>query len=275
MNIFTCWWRLISGHGCLHGLLWATYGIYSAGFGEVTQSIGTYITAAIGVLCVFIFILPNNLNCLAGWQNTNSSSFYENSYSSAWCFPCFGMLVFILSYTQRILFLFWVIHNEFYLFIFVGKKLDCSSSIPSVINMYTLKYTIISKLKNQWRLDSLPCVAPPCGATRVGPCAAAALPPLLSRRAATGAGCRHGRLADREGGGGALPLSCGWHVLQRASNPSSRELRGASVGMVAAATAASARACAGAGDGGRAFLLLRSSLPPSRRRRRCHPGSRI
>ena len=75
---------------------------------------------------LFFFILPNNLNCLAGWQNTNSSSFYENSYSSAWCFPCFGMLI-----------LFWVIHNEFYLFIFVGKKLDCSSSIPFVINVYT------------------------------------------------------------------------------------------------------------------------------------------
>ena len=86
-------------------------------------------------------------------------------------------------------------------------------------------------------------------------------PLLLSRRAATRAGRRHGRPAGQEGGGGALPSSCGRRAPQKAGSPSPRELRGASVGMVAAAVAASARACAGAGDGGGAFLS--PSLIPS------------
>jgi len=92
---FLSCWRLVSGHRCLHSMLWAAYGIYSASLGEVTESIGKHYHC-IAVLCIFIFVLLNKFDCFAGWQDTDSSSFYENSYSSTWCFPSFGTLILVL-----------------------------------------------------------------------------------------------------------------------------------------------------------------------------------
>lgn len=85
--------------------------------------------------------------------------------------------------------------------------------------------------------------------------------PLLSRRAAAKASCRHGCPAGRDGGSGALPL-CWRRALQRAGGPPPAQAAWSSAGVAAAAAAAAALASARASARDGSGVLLCSSPPP-------------